>query len=69
MCAAIAGARLLARSKFQMKVCGRVEDVVEWLPERHESLTGRHIVPGELLNVLQRLATSFEPPGPTPFGD
>jgi hypothetical protein len=59
MRAAIAGVRLVARSKFPMKVCGRVEDVVEWLPERHVRHTGRRIVPSELLNVLQRLAASL----------
>jgi hypothetical protein len=58
MRAAIAGVHLLARSTFPMRVCGRVEDVVEWLPERHERHTRRHIEPEELQSVLQRLADS-----------
>ncbi|MET0386370.1 MAG: hypothetical protein ABW321_10450 [Polyangiales bacterium] len=49
----ITGMRVLARGGFDMGLHGDVDEVVKWLPAKHEARTGVHIDPGQLAAVLR----------------
>jgi hypothetical protein len=59
MRAVITGVRLLVPLKFAMGVFGKVQELVDWLPERHEGHTGVHVERAQLLSVLQGLIATL----------
>ena len=59
MRAVITGVRLLTQRKFAMEIFGCEEELVAWLPERHERHTGVLVDPARLLSVLRHLSAAF----------
>jgi hypothetical protein len=59
MRAVITGVRMLVPGQLAMRVYGRVEEVVAWLPAQHQSATGVVVAPEELLPVLTRLMATL----------
>jgi hypothetical protein len=47
--------RVLGSRAFEMRIHGSIEEVVEWLPERHFKRTGVQITRVELLQVLRQV--------------
>jgi hypothetical protein len=46
---------VLARIKHEVYLQDRVAQLLEWLPAKHEQLTGVHIDPAELARVLEHV--------------
>lgn len=59
MRAVITGVRILVPLKFPMQIFNDVNELVGWLPERHERQTGVRVAPNELGAVLERLVASL----------
>lgn len=59
MRAVITGVRLLTQRKFAMEIFGSEEELIAWLPARHERDTGVPVDPARLLGVLRHLSASF----------
>jgi hypothetical protein len=56
----ITGMRVLARGGFDLGLHSDVDEVVKWLPAKHEARTGVHIDPVRLASVLRSAATYHE---------
>jgi hypothetical protein len=61
---AVIGLRVLAPRKFELRLHGTIDEVVEWLPAAHEKVSGIQISPATLQRLLAE-AERFEPAGST----
>jgi hypothetical protein len=59
MRAVITGVRILVPLNFPMQIFSGVNELVAWLPERHERKTGVPVSPRELGVVLERLLATL----------
>lgn len=57
---AVIGLRVLAPRKFELRLHGTIDEVVEWLPAAHEKATGVQLLPATLQRLLFE-AERFEP--------
>jgi hypothetical protein len=51
----VTGMKMLSRSSFEMRLHGRVEEVVAWLPAAHTKRTGVPLEASELLAALNQV--------------
>jgi len=56
------GIVVLSRSAAEIRFHERPEELLDWLPARHERVTGVKLDPEQFLRVLQRAAAELEPP-------
>lgn len=61
MRAANTGVQAQLRSSVRLRTSNDVKEVVSWLPEQHEDLTGVRIAPEELRCILESLAAKLAP--------
>ena len=52
--------RVLGSRTFEMRIHGKVDEIVDWLPAVHEKRTGVKLEPGELLQALRKAASVAE---------
>ncbi len=59
--AAVTGIRMVSPRQFPFRMHNSIDEVVKWLPEEHEKLTGVRIEPRLLLAALQEAEAPLEP--------
>jgi hypothetical protein len=57
---AVIGLRVFAPRKFELRLHGAIDEVIEWLPAAHEKATGVHLSPATLQRLLFE-ADHYEP--------